>query len=137
MASPGHFEKLDPDECWSLLETTTVGRLGFGTVDGILILPVNFVPFERAVYVRTAPETVIAGLAAGRDDVAFEVDHHDDLFQRGWSVLLRGSTAEAEAERAKAALASSRRLGPWAPGERSLVIALEPRTIEGRRVAHH
>ena len=134
---PGRHEKLDPDECWSLLDTTTVGRLGFATDDGIVVLPVNFIAFEGSIYVRTDPDAVIGDLAAGREDVAFEVDHHDDLQQRGWSVLLRGPTAEADVEEAERALASSHRLGPWAPGDRSLVIALRPRTVEGRRVAHH
>jgi len=137
MSSTGRFEKLEPEECWRLLEATTVGRLGFSTDDGIVVLPVNFIPFDSAVYVRTDPDTVIAKLAEGRDDVAFEVDHHDDLLQRGWNVLLRGSTSGADTDDAERALASTSRLGPWAPGERPLLIKLSPRRVDGRRVSHH
>lgn len=134
---PGHFSTIDPDECWNLLATTTVGRLGFASDDGIAVLPLNFIVFEEAIYVRTNTETVIARLAEGCDDVAFEVDHHEDMFQSGWSVLVRGSTAEADADEAERAVHSSTRLGPWAPGERSLVIKLNPRRIDGRHVSMH
>ena len=131
----GTHAPLPADECWRLLDTTTVGRLGFTADDGVVILPVNFLIFEQRVILRTEPQTSIAALAEGRDEVAFEVDHHDDLNQSGWSVLLQGSTAELDADEAARAVASTHRLGPWAPGDRSLVIALTPRNISGRRVA--
>jgi nitroimidazol reductase NimA-like FMN-containing flavoprotein (pyridoxamine 5'-phosphate oxidase superfamily) len=131
----GYLSAIDADDCWTLLDDTTVGRLAFSTDDGIVILPVNFIVFDSAVYFRTNPGSTIAKLADGCDDVAFEVDHHEDLFQRGWNVLLRGSTAAVDAREAAQALDSTIRLGPWAPGERSLMIKLTPRRIDGRRVA--
>ena len=133
----GRLTEIEADRCWSLLDTTTVGRLGFSSPDGIVILPVNFIVFESALYFRTNPGTTIAQLCDGCSDVAFEVDHHEDMFQRGWSVLVRGSTTAANASDAVTALASSTGLGPWAPGERSLVIKLSPHRIDGRRVSLH
>ncbi len=126
---------LPESRCWKLLETTTVGRLGFATADGIVILPVNFVAFEGRIYVRTEPGTTISALADGYDDGAFEVDYHDDLNQSGWNVLAQCSARVAGITEAERALASTGRLGPWAPGARPLMIALTPRTISGRRVA--
>ena len=123
-------------ECWELLDTTTVGRLAFTTDDGIVILPVNFFVHEERIYIRTEPGSTIAALADGRDDVAFEIDYHD-MTQAGWNVLVRGSAAEAGTLEGERALASTGRLGPWAPGNRSLVIGLTPRTISGRRVSMH
>lgn len=131
----GTHDALPSGECWQLLDTTTVGRLGFTTHDGVVVLPVNFFVFEEKVFVRTEPETSIAALAEGRDGVAFEVDHHDDLNQSGWSVLLQGATTAVGDDEAERAVASTHRLGPWAPGDRSLVIELTPRTISGRRVS--
>ena len=131
----GHLREIETEDCWSLLDTTTVGRLAFRTDDGIVILPVNFILFDHAVYFRTNPGTTIAALGDGCDDVAFEVDHHEDLFQKGWNVLLHGSTAAIDAAEAAQALDSTTRLGPWAPGERSLMIKLTPRRIAGRRVS--
>ena len=133
----GRLASLDQEECWQLLDTTTVGRLAFAADTGIEILPLNFIVFERRIYCRTEPGSPIAALAKGRDDVAFEVDYHDDMNQSGWSVLVKGSTAEAVALDAERALASTGRLGPWAPGDRSLVIVLSPRTLSGRKVSMH
>jgi nitroimidazol reductase NimA-like FMN-containing flavoprotein (pyridoxamine 5'-phosphate oxidase superfamily) len=133
----GRFTEVDTEECWSLLDTTTVGRLAFSGADGIVILPMNFIVFESAVFFRTSVDSPLASLGEGCDDVAFEADHHDDLLQRGWSVLVRGSTAAAGADEAASALASSSRLGPWAPGDRPLVIKLSPRHIDGRAVSLH
>ena len=135
--SGGRRAVLDEEECWQLLDTTTVGRLAFAAETGIEVLPLNFVVFEGRIFYRTEPGSPIAALADGRDDVAFEVDYHDDLQQSGWSVLVKGSTAEAAALDAERALASTRRLGPWAPGDRSLVIVLDPRTLSGRKVSLH
>lgn len=131
----GMFESLAEADCWKLLDTTTVGRLGFASDDGILILPVNFFVYDERIYVRTEAGSAIAGLADGSDDVAFEVDYHDDLNQSGWNVLVKGSTAEVDTLEGERALASTGRLGPWAPGDRSLIIGLVPRTIGGRRVS--
>ena len=139
-SSPAHVRrgKLVPiaeTECWELLDTTTVGRLAFAANDGIVILPVNFFVHEHRVYIRTEAGSTIAALADGRDDVAFEIDYHADMDQTGWNVLVKGSTAEAGTVEGERALASTSRLGPWAPGDRSLVIGLTPRTISGRRVS--
>jgi nitroimidazol reductase NimA-like FMN-containing flavoprotein (pyridoxamine 5'-phosphate oxidase superfamily) len=130
----GTLAVIDEARCWQLLDDTTVGRLAFATRDGIVILPLNFVVFEERIYVRTEAGTAISTLADGRDDVAFEVDHHEDLSQAGWSVLVKGSAQAADASEAERALSSTHRLGPWAPGDRHLVIVLTPREITGRRV---
>ena len=135
--SHGRLAPIAEDECWQLLDATTVGRLAFTSDTGIEILPLNFIVFERRVFYRTEPGSPIAALAEDRDDVAFEVDHQDDMNQSGWSVLMKGSTTEAAAAEAERALASTTRLGPWAPGDRSLVIVLSPRTISGRKVSMH
>lgn len=133
----GSISTIDEAECWQLVDTTTVGRLAFATDDGIVILPVNFFVHEERIYVRTEPGSSIAALAEGRDDVAFEVDYHDGMNQSGWNVLMKATAAAADTAAAEKALASTGRLGPWPPGNRSLVIALTPRSIGGRRVAMH
>ena len=131
----GHLAPMTESECWELLDTTTVGRLAFTTDDGIVILPVNFFVHEKQVYIRTESGSVIAALADDRDDVAFEIDYHADMNQTGWNVLMKGSTAGVGTVEGERALASTSRLGPWAPGDRSLVVALTPRTISGRRAS--
>src|SRR5688572_17969304 len=80
-ARPGTLLPIAETECWELMDTTTVGRLAFMADDGIVILPVNFLVHEERIYVRTEPGSTIASLADGNDDVAFEIDYHDDLNQ--------------------------------------------------------
>lgn len=134
-------EVLGADECWRLVQTTPVGRLGFTDNDGnaphgsTVILPVNFIVFNRVVFIRTHRQTSIAQLAEGRGGIAFEVDHHDDTYQRGWSVLIQGSSRAAGADEMDEALAHTKRLGPWAGGDRSLGVAIDAREISGRRVS--
>ena len=135
-ARRGKLAPIAETDCWELLDTTTVGRLAFISNDGIVILPLNFLVHEQRIYFQTQPGSTMAALADGRDDVAFEIDYHD-MNQAGWNVLVKGSTAEAGTLEGERALASAGRLGPWAPGNRSLVIGLTPRTISGRRVSMH
>jgi len=134
-ARRGTMAPIAETECWQLLDTTTVGRLAFTSDDGVVILPVNFLVHEERIYVRTEPGSTIAALADGNDDVAFEIDYHDDLNQSGWNVLVKGSATMAETLEGERALASTGRLGPWAPGNRSLIIKVTPRTLGGRRVS--
>ncbi len=133
----GKLVSIAEAECWELLDTTTVGRLAFASDDGVVILPVNFLVHDERIYVRTEPGSTIAELADGRDEVAFEIDYHDDLNQAGWNVLIKGSTTMAGTLEGERALASTSRLGPWAPGDRSLIIRLTPRSVSGRRVSLH
>lgn len=126
---------LSETECYGLLGgTTTVGRLAFVNGDGQQLLPVNFVLVDRVVYLRTAPDSVIADLAKGHDDVAFGVDFHDDLLGRGWSVTVNGSSRAVDAVPDAPSGEPVRAPQPWAPGERDVVIAVSPRSVSGRRV---
>jgi nitroimidazol reductase NimA-like FMN-containing flavoprotein (pyridoxamine 5'-phosphate oxidase superfamily) len=134
------IRELSVDDCYTLLgETTTVGRLAFvAESGGQQLLPVNFVVVERVVYVRTADDSIIATLAEGHDDVAFGVDHHDDVMGTGWSVTATGSTRRVDEVPADPASVDSGRPPhtprPWAPGDRDVLIALTPQRITGRRV---
>lgn len=123
------------DDCIALLQTTTIGRIAFASVDdGIQVLPVNFILRDGRIYLRTDPNGIVAEVLGTDADVAFEVDHHDDLFQLGWSVLVHGPTKLIENQDTIAGGLSGGRPAPWAPGERPLIIELKPRTITGRRV---
>lgn len=133
----GRFDEISEEECWQLLDVAIIGRMGFITDGNVTILPLNFVAFERQIYIRTDPHGPMAELANGRDGVAFETDHHDDLLQSGWSVLVQGRTSEVTPDAAGRVVANTHRLGPWAPGDRTLFVALTPETINGRRVSLH
>lgn len=120
--------ELREEECWDLLRTRSVGRVGWQGSDGPIIVPVNYVVDERALVIRTAPYTEL-GREGAVQEVAFEVDDLDPATRSGWSVLVRGRrrlTPEADGR--------TPRPDVWVPGSRWLVLRLEVRTISGRRL---
>ena len=121
--------ELREDECWDLLRTQTVGRVGWQGSDGLTIVPVNYVVDERAVVIRTAPYTEL-GREGSAQEVAFEVDELDPIGRSGWSVLVRGRRRlDPEAH------GTTPRPDVWVGGSRWLVLRIEARTISGRRLA--
>ena len=130
--SASGVEFMSPEDCVTFLAgTTTVGRLAFQSSDGQQLLPMNFVFRHGRVYFMTSPDSVLAELAAGCPDVAFEIDYPDRLLQHGWSVLVKGATREVAAADVDL---SPRAPRPWAPGEREILIELTPAKISGRRI---
>lgn len=136
-ARPGKFRVLSEQECYGLLSTTTVGRVAFVATTGQQLLPVNFQYIDGVVYFQTSPDSILAEMAGGMDDVAFSVEYREELFQTGWSVVVSGVTAGVEDSLLADRVRSVARLRPWAPGDRTLVIALTPRQITGRKVSQH
>ena len=67
---------LSPAECFDLLEPGGIGRVGFASADGIMILPVNFAVTAATIIFRTAPDTLLALHADAQ--VSFEVDRIDE-----------------------------------------------------------
>lgn len=132
--SGGRFTELRLEHCEELLAATTVGRIGFQSARGMEILPVNFRYRSRSILLRTSPYGPLAALAGGVDGVAFEVDHHDDLQQHGWSVLVRGRIAAVEDSAELAELDARMHPDPWAAGLRTLYLRLQASTITGRSV---
>jgi nitroimidazol reductase NimA-like FMN-containing flavoprotein (pyridoxamine 5'-phosphate oxidase superfamily) len=53
------------------LEPGGIGRVGFASADGIMILPVNFAMMGKTIVFRTAPDTLLA--LHGRAGVVPEV----------------------------------------------------------------
>jgi len=130
--SSSGVEVMSAEDCATFLAgTTTVGRVAFQSASGQQLLPVNFVFRQDRVYFRTSPESTLAELADGCEDVAFEIDYPDRLMQHGWSVLVKGSTREVAATDVDM---SPRAPRPWVPGVRDVLIELTPQQISGRRI---
>lgn len=133
----GSLVQLSTEECLTLLGTTTVGRLAFVDDEGQQLIPVNFALIDGTIFFRTAPGGVLAGLADGHDDIAFGVDHHEDLYRDGWNVTVRGSVAAVQDAETVETVLSHGRLRPWAGGERPVVMGVTIRSVDGRRVKGH
>ena len=134
--APGHAARkralrtLSPAECYGLLETGGIGRVGFAAADGIMMLPVNFAVAGKAVIFRTAPDTLLAVYADGR--VSFEADHLDQALRDGWSVLVQGHARTVTDEREVRRLEDRTHLEPWAGGARYVYGRITPTRISGR-----
>lgn len=126
------IEVMSHEECLTFLaETTTVGRLAWRSSRGQQLLPVNFAFRNGRVYFVTSPNGILAELAEGCDDVAFEIDYPDRLMQHGWSVLVKGTTTTVSAADVDL---SPRAPRSWSPAGRDLLIELTPDKITGRRI---
>jgi len=125
---------MSEQECFELLSTTTVGRVAFANADGIQLIPLNFAVIDSEIYFRTAPDSILDGLAEGQDDIAFGVDYQAESFRDAWNVTVKGSTSRVSDPDLYERVMSWSRLRPWAGGERGVVIHLSLRSIDGRRV---
>ena len=121
---------LSPAECSGLLELGGVGRVGFASADGIMILPVNFAVTGKGIIFRTAPDTLLALYA--NTQVSFEADHLDETLREGWSVLVHGHAHTITDEREVKRLEDSVHLEPWAGGARDVYVRIAPTRISGR-----
>jgi nitroimidazol reductase NimA-like FMN-containing flavoprotein (pyridoxamine 5'-phosphate oxidase superfamily) len=124
---------LDRAECLRLLSTVTLGRIAITSAAMPLILPVNFKLVGDLICLRTTAGTKLDAATAGTV-VAFEVDDIDPFSHEGWSVVVVGEAHHLKwtATVGGDALAIPR----WAPkgAEESVVVAIEPTIVSGRRI---
>ena len=125
-------ERLAPAECRQLIASGGIGRIGFPTASGTMILPVNYAIAANTIVIRAGSGSVIA--AHGDGDVSFEIDHIDEALEQAWSVLVQGQahrvlqrTELAHLERCAAVL-------PWPGGEHDAYIRIAPHRMSGRRI---
>jgi nitroimidazol reductase NimA-like FMN-containing flavoprotein (pyridoxamine 5'-phosphate oxidase superfamily) len=130
-AAPGHvLRTLSAAECLGLLEPGGIGRVGFASASGIMMLPVNFAVTGKAIIFRTAPDTLLALYANAQ--VSFEVDHLDEALHQGWSVLVQGHAHQVAGEREVKRLENRTHLEPWAGGARDVYVRIAPTRVSGR-----
>ncbi|MFG2859205.1 helix-turn-helix domain-containing protein [Streptomyces sioyaensis] len=123
---------LSPEECRERLSTHGVGRIAVTIDDAPAVFPVNYTVADELIAYRTAPGTGPA--AAAGQDVALEVDHIDDAFSQGWSVLVAGHAHVVTNFYESRRLEQHAHTGPWAGDGRHQWIAIHPHRITGRRI---
>ena len=119
---------LPEEECWSRLESASLGRLVTSVGGEPEIFPVNFVVQDRTVLFRTGEGTkLFVAVTSGK--VAFEADSYD--VAEGWSVIVKGQAQVLktddeirDAERAE--------LFPWTATQKDHYIRVAPSEITGR-----
>jgi len=89
-------------ECVALLENSVVGRLGMVGPDGKpYTIPLKFVWFDQAVYVRAAYDGRKQDAIAHARQVCFETDEVDDNFSHYASVIIEGTLVDIHSETEK------------------------------------
>ena len=121
-------------ECYELLRTQEIGRLGVQAEHYPLILPVNYALDGTTLVIRTSAGLILH--AAEHANVTFEVDEIDRRARSGWSVLVRGQAEEVGPEHREDIVARTKAAGvqPWAPGDKGHWMRIIPHGISGRRI---
>jgi uncharacterized protein len=124
-------EILDPDDCWSLLGHTTVGRLAV-IVDGHPdVFPVNFTVDNQTLVFRTGSGTKQQAIEADAV-VAVEADAVSAEFGLAWSVVVKGR-AEETTPTGPAMDEIHRSLFPWQGVGQDHLFRVVPQSVTGRR----
>lgn len=128
------LDLLTEPECYDLLASGSVGRVGV-TVGALpVILPVNYSTVDRDIVFRTSPGTKLRA-ALDHAVVAFEVDALDEHNRHGWSVLMVGRAREV-VDPEEVAQLDALGLEPWAgDGGRDRWVRLHPEFVSGRRIS--
>ena len=129
--------ELDEAECLRLIARGGIGRIGYHSRFGPVVLPVNYKWHDGAVVFRTVQHSALdedlqTGIVGGDYQVAFEIDDIDVAGRQGWSVLIQGPAHHvSEAERESVLEAG---VEPWPSGERELFVRISPSRVTGRQI---
>ena len=128
------LEILHLGDCFLLLKSVPVGRIGFGAHGEVVMLPVNFTVDGQDVVFRTGAGSKLSAIEVGQY-VGFEADSYDTAAGTGWSVVVNG-LAEFIAAAEEVARLDGLGLSSWGEGTSGPVwVRIRPSSITGRRIA--
>lgn len=127
--STGTIQELTQDECRELLGVGRFARIAFLRDGRLELLPVNYSYADGVILLRTTAESGLVHLVG--TDFVLEADHHDDTYQTGWSVTVRGTASLATQEQIETFAA--RLPNSWAGGAEPVHIAITADELNGRR----
>jgi uncharacterized protein len=126
------LEHLSPAQCWRLLASTPVGRIGVLNDSAPEIYPVNHVVDRGTIVFRTDAGDKLRGLTRS-PAVCYQVDGIVPADATGWSVLVKGRAVEiydSDEVRAVARLP----LRHWSVGHKHHWVRILPAEVTGRRI---
>ena len=127
------LEILHLGDCFLLLGSVPLGRLGFVAGGEVVILPVNFVVDGQDVVFRTAAGSKLSAVEVGHY-VGFEADSYDATTGTGWSVVVNGLAEIVESDE-EAARLDGLGLSSWGGAATGRVwVRIRPTSITGRRI---
>lgn len=125
------LEELSVEESWKLAATSPLSRIGWTGPVGPVVIPVNHVIHDRAVWIRTSAHSSMAG-EIDESAVALLVDDVDPETHLGWSVQFQGRAEILYHE--DRVPEQVRELRTWPSGARPLWVRLAPEHVNGRRL---
>ncbi len=128
------LEILPFGDCFRLLDSVPIGRVGFFVNGEVVILPVNYLVDGQDVMFRTGMGSKLSSVGS-RQLVGFEADSYDARTRSGWSVVVSGFTEVVEDD-AEVDRLDDLGLDTWGPdnGDRSWV-RIRPTSVTGRRTS--
>lgn len=131
--TPPEVTVLNEHECWTLLRSTTTGRLAVINGDGPDIFPLNYVVDHGTLVFRTGAGTKVTALER-TPQAAFEVDGYAADTAQAWSVVVKGS-AESINSLYEGLDALVLPLAPWQAGAKHHFMRIVPTEVTGRKFA--
>lgn len=132
--TPTNIVTLTDTECWSLLRSAAVGRLGVTVKGRPDIFPVNHVVHRESIVFRTSQGSKLD--ACVDQPVAYEVDGFDTATGDAWSVVIKG-TAKDLRERDEIMRALRLPITPWPGDPKPRIVQINPDpgpgSVTGRR----
>ena len=128
------LEHIGSEECWQLLGSVPVGRIGVLVDSAPEIYPVNHLVDGHSIVFRTAPGSKLRGLERS-PSVCFQVDGIDPDSHTGWSVLVKGRAVLLKGGDEVGRVADLP-VEYWPVGSKSDWVRIEPHQVTGRRIWH-
>jgi nitroimidazol reductase NimA-like FMN-containing flavoprotein (pyridoxamine 5'-phosphate oxidase superfamily) len=125
---------LSAEECYRLLGTRQIGRLGVIAEHYPLIFPVTYAMDGYVVVFRSRPGLKLDSLEHA--NVTFQVDEIDERTRSGWSVMVRGQAEQVGDDHSHLIVSRTHDTGvqPWAPGDDFRWVRLISHGVTGRRI---
>ncbi len=124
-------ETLGLHECWRYLRSTSLCRIAFTHGDTVEIFPVNYVPSNGTLLIRSGQGAKLDAVAA-RKAVSLEADGLNQYGTIAWSVVVKGHAAAVD-DTEEFQDAADAGLSPWQAGPKNSLIRVTPEEITGRR----
>ncbi len=126
-----HLHELSRSECFDILRSAAIGRVGLSIEALPAIFPVFLAVVDDFVVFPTLAGTALASGSMGTI-VALQVDTFDPVDEMGYSVLVRGF-ADAVTDPDRSATARERLHPTWVADARSQLIQVAPTLVSGQR----
>lgn len=124
---PDAITELAVPDCWALLESQSLGHLGFHLGREVDVVPLNYLAFEGRVVFRTAEGSKLLGMTMD-DQVALCVTVLDGESAR--SAVVHGHVRPVPAREAESADAWP--LRPWVPTIKDNLLEIVSERVTGR-----